>query len=101
MDSPFTIYAREHGFATVRSLPGSVGKYLSFKPTKVAPNSPALEELAKYMQVPLEELQQFAKAPPMGEKWVNKIRSQIDRGTLPQGAKHAAATHAATHKARK
>lgn len=84
-DSPFAAYARKHGFENVTKLPGAIGKYLSSKPKRVAPNSPGLEALAKFMGVPLAELQPFAKAPPMGEKWVRKIRGQIENGTLPRG----------------
>jgi len=84
-DTPFANYAREHGFPKLSQLPGSIGKMLSAKPKKIAPNSPMLAELAKFMKRPLSELQAFAKGPPMGEKWVNKIRSQIEHGTIPDG----------------
>lgn len=87
--SPFAEYAREHGFPRVTELPGSIGKNLSAKPKKIAPNSPMLEELAKFMKRPLSELQAFAKGPPMGDKWVKKIRGQIDKGTIPRGAASA------------
>ena len=81
-NSPFAKYAREHGFPTLRQLPGSLGNRLSHTPETVPPNSPALEELAEFMRRPLAELVAFAKGPPMGEAWVMKLRNQIANGNL-------------------
>jgi|SRR5215467_99663 len=87
--TPFANYAREHGFPKLADLPGSIGKMLSAKPKKIAPNSPMLEELAKFMKRPLSELQEFAKGPPMAERWIKKFRKQIEHGTVPRGEKSA------------
>jgi len=52
---------------------------------KVAPNSPLLALLADHLKVPLTELEPFAQAPLMEEKWIRKIQTQLDRNSIPRG----------------
>jgi len=60
----------------------------------VAPNSPMLPGLAKYLGVPLDTVQKFAKGAPLNEKWLSKISTQLARGTIPRGKKLGKAIHA-------
>lgn len=85
--TPAGKYFQEHGIS-LNKLPKDaqyIMRKLSERPTKVAPNSPKLPVVAQLVNIPLAQLQEWAEAPPMGDRWVQKIAGQMQRGTIYKG----------------
>jgi len=78
----------------------NVARNLRSNRTNVPPNSPILGKLADHLKVPHAELAKFAEGEPMGEKWVRKITTQLERGTIPRGKQLNSRKRAATIKRR-
>jgi len=85
--TPFGVFLEERQVA-IKDLPlplRNMARRLKTNRTIVAPNSPLLPKLAEHLNAPLAQIASFAEGDPMPEKWVKKIQTQIDRGTIPRG----------------
>jgi len=84
----FGAWLQRRGFESLKAVPALYRTAAQRLNTgDIAPNSPILPRFASELGVSLETLQPFAKAAPLDARWVQKIETQLAKGTLPRGAK--------------
>lgn len=75
----------------------NIAQRLARVPDEVAPNSPILPPFAEFLGIPLTKLKRFATAEPLSKRWEAKIRTQLERGTLPRGDQVVPKKHRKPH----
>src|SRR5262245_49396291 len=84
----FGAWLQRRGFENLKAVPALYRTAAQRLNTgDIAPNSPILPRFANELGVSLETLQPFAKAAPLDARWVQKIETQLAKGTLPRGSK--------------